>query len=53
MWMSSTKIHMGLVDSVVLSTERLCQGELCYLGHRKNGSALVCSIRFITEWIFL
>ena len=35
-WMSSPGSHLGLQDSVVRSTERLSEGELCCLGHIKN-----------------
>ena len=31
---------MGLLDSIVGSAERLCEGELCSLAHRKKVSAL-------------
>ena len=34
-WMSSTESHLGLLDSIVRSAERLCEDELCCLGHRK------------------
>ena len=34
--------HLGLVDSVVHSAERLCEGELCCLGYRRiKGSVFV------------
>ena len=35
MWCS-----LGLIDSIVRSDERLCEGELCCLGHRRKVSAL-------------
>ena len=31
---------MGLLDSIVRSAERVCDGELCCLGHRRKVSAL-------------
>ena len=31
---------MGLLDSIVRSAERLCESELCCLGHRRTVSAL-------------
>ena len=33
----------GLLDSVGHSTERLCEGDICCLGHRRKVSAL-CSL---------
>ena len=39
-WMSSADSHLGLLDSIVHSSEMLCEGMLCCLGHRNNGSAL-------------
>ena len=38
-WMTSAETHLSLLDSV-LSTERLCEGKLCCLRHRRKGSAL-------------
>ena len=35
-WMSSAKSHVGLLDYIFRSAERLCQGELCCLEHRKK-----------------
>ena len=32
--------HFGLLDSIVRSAERLCEGELCCLAHRRKVSAL-------------
>ena len=32
--------RLGLLDSVVRSVKRLCEGKLCYLRHRNNVSAL-------------
>ena len=40
--MSSAESPLRLLDSVVRIAERLCEGELCYLGHRK--SALVLAL---------
>ena len=37
-WVSSAESHLGLLDSIVRSTERLCEGELCYLGDRRKVS---------------
>ena len=39
-WMSSTESHLGLLDSIVRSAERLCEGGLCCLRHRRNVSTL-------------
>ena len=39
-WMSLVKSHLGLLDSIVHSAERLCEDELCCLGHKRKGSAL-------------
>ena len=39
-WMSSAESHLNLLDSVVRSAERLCEGELCSLGHRRKVSTL-------------
>ena len=38
--MSSVEPHLSLLDSVVHSMERLCEGELCCLGHKMKVSAL-------------
>ena len=38
--MSSSESHLGLLDSIFRSTERLCDSELCYLGHRRKVSVL-------------
>ena len=38
--MSSAESHLGLLDSIVRSAERLCEGELCCLGHRRKASVL-------------
>ena len=53
MWMSSVKSHLDLMDSIDRSAERLREGELYCLGHRRKVCACVCSIRFITEWTTL
>ena len=39
-------VSFGFAGGVVRSAERLCQGELCYLGHRRKVSALclLCEI---------
>ena len=42
--MLDTESHLGLLDSVIRSEERLCEGELCCLQHRRNVSALCLSI---------
>ena len=34
------KVLFGLLDSIVHSVERLCEGELCCLGHRRKVGAL-------------
>ena len=40
--MSSAESHLDLLDSVVRTAERLCEGEDCFLGHkRKVGQCLV------------
>ena len=42
-WMlsvESVESHLGLLDSIVRSAERLCEGKLCCLGHRRKVSAL-------------
>ena len=38
--MSSAVSYLGLLGSSVRSEERLCEDELCCLGHRKKVSAL-------------
>ena len=38
--MSSAVSHLRLLDIVVISAERLCEGEYCCLGHRRKVSAL-------------
>ena len=40
MWMLSVKSHLSLLDSVVCSADKLCDGELSCLGHRKKVSVL-------------
>ena len=40
MWISSAESHLCLLDSIGRSAERLCEGELCCLGHRMKGSPL-------------
>ena len=39
-WMLSAESHLGLLDSSVRSAERLCEGKLCCLRHRRRVSAL-------------
>ena len=39
-WMSSAESHLSLLNRVVLSVERLCEGKLCCLGHRRKINAL-------------
>ena len=39
-WMSSAESHLGLLDSIVRSAERLCEGVLCCLGPRRKFGAL-------------
>ena len=38
--MSSAESHLSLLDSVIGSAKRLCAGELCCLGHRREVSTL-------------
>ena len=38
--MSSAESHLGLLDGIARSTERLCEGELCFLAHGRKVSAL-------------
>ena len=50
MRLSSAEFHLGLLDSVVRSAERLCGvEELCCLGHRLKSVPCVRSTRCITE----
>ena len=35
-----TEFHVGLLDGIVRSAERLCEGELCCFAHRRNLRAL-------------
>ena len=39
MCMLSAEYHLGLQGSIVRSAER-CEGELCYLGHRRKANTL-------------
>ena len=39
-WVSSAESRLGLLDSVARSAERLCEGELCCLGHIRSVSVL-------------
>ena len=45
MWMLSAEPHLGLLDGVVRSAERLCKGELCCLEPKRNVSALCLLFR--------
>ena len=47
-WMSSAEFHLGLLDSIVRSEQKLCEGELCCLGHRRKVGAL-CLLHNIYE----
>ena len=38
--MSSAESYLGLRGSIICSGERLCEGDLCYLGHRMKVSTL-------------
>ena len=40
MWIPSTMTYLSLLDSIVRSAERLREGELCSLGHRRKVSVL-------------
>ena len=44
--MSSVESHFDVMDSAVCSAERLCEGELCCLDHRRKVNAwyLLCKI---------
>ena len=53
MRMSLAESRLGLVDSNVCSTERLCESEYCCLGHRRKVVPCVCSIRVIAAWTTL
>ena len=37
--MSLAESHLCLLDSIVLRAKKLCEGDLCCLGHRKKVSA--------------
>ena len=39
-WISSAESHLRLLDNIVRSAERLCEGELCCLEHRRKISAM-------------
>ena len=39
-WMPLAESHLGLLDSIFRREERLCEGELCSLAHRRKVSAL-------------
>ena len=47
LWMSSTEFHLGLLDSIVRSAERLCAGELCSLAHRRRKVSALCLLNRI------
>ena len=34
--MPSAKFHLSLLDSVVSNAEKLCEGEICCLWHRRK-----------------
>ena len=40
MWTPSAESQLGLLNSIVRSAERLCEGQLCYLAHRKKVGTL-------------
>ena len=48
--MSSAESHWDLLDSIVCSAERLCEGEFAVWGAEGRLGPCVCSMRFITEW---
>ena len=37
-WMSSAESHMVWLDIIAHSAKRMCEGELCCLGHRRKVS---------------
>ena len=39
-WRSSVESYLGLLDGVVRSAERLCEGKISCLGHRRKVSVL-------------
>ena len=39
-WMSLGESQLGLLDGIVRSADKLCEGELYCLGHRRKVSAL-------------
>ena len=41
--------HLGLLDNVVRSVEKLCEGELCCLEHKRKISTLCLLYKIITE----
>ena len=49
--MSSVGSHLSLLDRVVRSAEKLCEGEFCCLEHRRKVSALclLCKIYHRTD----
>ena len=42
-WMSYVEFHLGLLDSVVHSAERFCEGEPLF-GAQKEGQCLVFAL---------
>ena len=48
----SAEYHLGLPDSVVRNAERLCEGGLCCLGHRRSPSAAVCLWNLLPSHVF-
>ena len=48
-WTSSAESHLGLLDSIICSAERLCEGELCCLGLRMKLVPFASSIIFVSE----
>ena len=43
-WMSSEESHLCLLDSIVRRAEKLCEVELCCLGHRRKVTCLVFAL---------
>ena len=39
-WMSPAKSHLGFLNSIVRTEEKLCEGDFCCLGHKMKVSAL-------------
>ena len=46
-WMSSAESYLGLLDSIVRSLERSCEGDVCCWRYRRKVSALLPCVNLL------